>query len=306
MKDLSAVKGMIFDIKRFAIHDGPGIRTTVFFKGCPLHCLWCHNPEGIDRHFEMIVRSSRCSQCYLCLEVCPLGAISKNSGPVAIDRTKCDLCGKCLDVCTYDALEIAGRRVSVQDVIDEVERDRIFYEQSGGGATLSGGEPLAQPKFCEAILSELNERNIPAALDTSGLAPWPSLWRCAAKADLILYDVKMIDNERHQKYTGVSNKRILENLRALAAAKKNIIIRIPVAAGVNDDDGNIRATIEFVRGLKTVKRVDLLRYHKGGQEKYKNLGKTACFEIFEPPSEARMEGIRRAFGDAGFTVRIGG
>lgn len=299
-------KGMIFDIKRFAIHDGPGIRTTVFLKGCPLHCLWCHNPEGIENKFELIARPSRCARCYSCISACPLGAISENSGPVEIDRSRCNLCGKCVKVCMYEALEMAGREISVKDVIEEVEKDRIFYEQSGGGATLSGGEPLGQPEFCEEILTELNKKNIPAALDTSGLAPWEVLATNAGEADIVLYDLKMIDAKRHKKYTGVSNALILDNLKKLSREHKNIVIRIPLAAGVNDDEQNIRLTIDFLRPLKTVNKVSLLKYHKGGVEKYKNLGKAPCFKIYEAPSDQRMEEIRRSFIKAGFAVKIGG
>ncbi|MCJ7565297.1 MAG: glycyl-radical enzyme activating protein [Candidatus Aminicenantes bacterium] len=303
---MSNAKGMIFDIKRFAIHDGPGIRTIIFFKGCSLQCLWCHNPEGIDNGSELMARSSRCAKCYSCVAACSLGAISRNGGPVVIDRAKCDLCGECVEVCMYEALQIAGRKVSVPEVMAEIEKDRIFYEQSGGGVTLSGGEPLSQPAFCEAILTELDQRNIPTALDTSGLAPWGVLWRSASKADLILYDLKMMDGEKHKKYTGVTNNRILDNLKKLAAAKKDIAVRIPLMAGVNDDKENIRRTIDFLKSLKVIKKIGLLSYHKGGQEKYKNLGKTDCFEIFEPPSKARMEEISQAFAGAGFTVKIGG
>jgi pyruvate formate lyase activating enzyme len=297
---------MIFDIKRFAIHDGPGIRTTVFFKGCPLHCLWCHNPEGIDDGFELISRPSRCARCYSCVSACPKAAISENSGPVEIDRSRCDLCGKCVKVCMYEALEMAGRERSMKDVIEEVEKDRIFYEQSGGGATISGGEPLSQPNFCQEILAALGERRIPAALDTSGLAPWDVLFKTAGEADVVLYDLKIMDAKKHKKYTGVSNGLILDNLKKLSGAHKNIVIRIPLAAGVNDDEENIRLTIDFLRPLKTIKNVSLLKYHKGGVEKYKNLGKASCFKIFEAPSDRRMEEIRQSFIKAGFTVKIGG
>lgn len=299
-------KGVIFDIKRFAVHDGPGIRTTVFFKGCPLHCLWCHNPEGIAKGPELMVRSSRCARCYSCVDACPRGAISRNTGPIAVDRAKCDLCGECVQVCMYEALEMAGRVVSVKDVVQEIERDRIFFEQSGGGVTLSGGEPAGQPDFCRGLLAEMNRRSIHAALDTAGLATWDALWKCASLADLILYDLKLMDGKKHLKYTGVSNVPVLENLKKLAAAKKDIVARIPLMSGVNDDDGNIQGTIDFLRRLETVEKVSLLRYHQGGREKYKNLDRVLSFRIYEPPSEKRMEEIRRKFTDAGFQVKIGG
>jgi len=301
-------KGLIFDIKRYAVHDGPGIRTTVFFKGCPLHCRWCHNPEGISKARELMTRSSRCARCYSCLPACPLGAISKKSGagPVVVDRAKCDLCGRCVQACMYDALEMAGRDVNIEDIVAEVEKDRIFFESSGGGVTLSGGEPLVQPEFCRGLLEALNKRSIPTALDTSGFASWETLWACASRADLILYDLKMMDDKKHISHTGVSNRAILENLKKLAATKKNVAVRVPLMAGVNDDDENLGLTVDFLRRLPSVKKVGLLRYHKGGLEKAGNLGRGKSFRAFEPPSDARMEEIRRTFTEAGFIAAIGG
>ncbi len=303
-----ALEGMIFDIKRFAVHDGPGIRTTIFLKGCPLHCLWCHNPESIAPGPELIARSSRCSRCFACIPACPVKAISKDEkgGPVSVDRKKCDLCGACAEACSYEALQIVGRRAKVDDVVAEAMRDRVFYEESGGGVTLSGGEPLAQPAFAEALLTAFQERGIHTALDTSGLARWAVLDRVASKADLILYDLKLMDGIAHKDQTGSPNSLILENFIRLASLGRAIDVRIPLVSGVNDGQAAIRAQIDFLRALPAVRRIDLLAYHKGGQEKYRNLGKQDCFRIFEAPSAERMEAVRRDFADAGFTVSIGG
>jgi pyruvate formate lyase activating enzyme len=201
---------------------------------------------------------------------------------------------------------MAGREVTIAEVVAEVERDRIFYDQSGGGVTLSGGEPLAQPEFCRELLAELQARGVHTALDTSGLAAWETLASCAEKADLVLYDLKMIDDRKHRETTGVSNARILANLKKLAGRKKPIAVRIPLMAGINDGPADIRAAIEFLKPLPSVKTVGLLRYHKGGQEKYKNLGQESRFQIFDSPSDERIGEIRQAFVTAGYNVRIGG
>lgn len=206
----------------------------------------------------------------------------------------------------YEAIAVIGRKVTVDEVAADIERDRIFYEQSGGGATLSGGEPAQQAAFSEALLSELQSRGIHTALDTSGLVPWPALEKLVARSDLVLYDLKLMDEARHRLTAGVSNALILENLVRLGRDGKPVFVRIPLEAGVNDDAANIAATIGFLKPLPSVRRVDLLGYHKGGREKYRNLGKESQFEIFEPPSTERMQEIRRAFVKAGFTVTIGG
>ncbi len=301
------VKGTIFDIKHYAVHDGPGIRTTVFFKGCPLNCLWCHNPEGIDRGLELVVRASRCAaDCTACLAACPEGALSKSSGRIEVHRDKCNLCGKCEEACLYEALEIAGKEVAVADVLKEVEKDNIFYDESGGGVTFSGGEPLSQPLFLEALVDELKSRGVRIALDTSGFAPREALEKVAAKVDLILFDLKLIDEEKHKKYTGVSNRLILDNLKALSHLKKEICIRIPMIAGVNDDADNISGTLDFIRSLKNVSRISLLPYHKGGCQKYDRLGKAVSGEDLSSPSEERLREIQDFFEASGFAVKRGG
>ncbi len=305
--------GTIFDLKRYSIHDGPGIRTTVFFKGCPLHCLWCHNPEGIDRGPELMHWDSRCARCHACIAACPTGALATNqssreaaSGAVVIDRAKCDLCGRCAEACLYEAMQLVGYSTAVAELVREIEKDRVFFEQSGGGVTFSGGEPLAQPGFLEGLVDALRGRGIRTALDTTGLAPAELLARIAVKTDLVLYDLKIMDEAKHRELTGVSNRSILENLARLAASPTEVWVRIPLMGGVNDGEENIRATIAFLESLKTIKTVGLLPYHAGGDGKARRLGKDACFRSFEPPSDERCAAIEAAFRDAGFRVQKGG
>ena len=299
--------GKVFDIKRYSIHDGPGIRTTVFLKGCSLRCLWCHNPESADPGPELMHWPGRCSRCYACIEVCPKGAIAKDAaGAVVIDRNACDLCGKCAEACLYDAMQMVGREMSVEDVLAEVEKDRVFYEQSGGGLTLSGGDPFVQSAFAEALLDGCRARGIRTAVDTAGFSKNGVLDRMASKTDLILYDLKCMDDARHKELTGVSNVPIIDNLKRLAAGRTEVWVRIPLVPGVNDDDENIRRTIAFLSSLKTIRRIGILPYHSGGLEKARRIGQESHFRKFETPSEKRVAAIEAAFGEAGFEVRRGG
>ena len=288
------MKGLIFDIKRFAIHDGPGIRTTVFFKGCPLHCAWCHNPEGVSKELEFMLFPARCAaECRACVKVVPKTAISKSGGRVAIDRSFRDAGGmaRAADACLYDALRLVGRSVSVGDLVAEVEKDRVFYEKSGGGVTFSGGEPLLQPRFLLELADALRARGLRTVLDTSGFAEWESLERVARKVDLVLYDLKLMDDAGHKEYTGVSNRAILENLRRLSTLGRPIRVRIPLVPGVNDGPENIRRTAGFLKPLANIERVSVLPYHKGGRAKAGGIGKGAEFREFAAPSAAAVDAV---------------
>ncbi len=299
--------GRVFDIKRYSIHDGPGIRTTVFLKGCSLNCLWCHNPESVTATPELMHWSGRCARCYACVAACPKAALAKGAaGAVVIDRDLCDLCGRCAEACLYDAMQIVGREMSVEEVLDEVEKDRVFYEQSGGGVTLSGGDPSVQPAFAEAILDGCRARGLRTAIDTAGFSGNGALELLAAKADLVLFDLKLMDEARHKEYTGAPNGPILGNLEELAAGRTEVWVRIPLIAGVNDGDDNIARTIAFLRSLRTIKRVGVLPYHTGGLEKARRIGKEAKFRKFGSPSEATIAAVEAAFHGAGFEVRRGG
>jgi pyruvate formate lyase activating enzyme len=301
------VKGTIFDIKRYAVHDGPGIRTTVFFKGCSLRCQWCHNPEGIERKHEIMFRPERCAEdCRQCVIRCPRKAIVKKTEVIHIDKDRCDLCGVCGEVCVYEAIEWVGRDVTVQEILDEVGKDRVFYDESGGGVTLSGGEPLVQSGFLLELLDELGKRNIHTALDTSGFVPYKILEKAGQKVDLLLYDLKIMDGNKHQAFTGESNALILDNLRKISADGKEIIIRMPVIRGINDDEENIHRLAEFLHTCRNVKEIDLLPYHKGAEGKLRRLMKKSVPLDFEAPAEERLEAIKRKLSSHGFAVKIGG
>lgn len=300
------VKGIVFDIKKYAIHDGPGIRTTVFFKGCPLRCQWCHNPESMRRNPEHGLRSSRCTRCGACIEVCPNQAISFIDNLPLIDTSKCQLCGKCVDICIVGAREIIGQELSVREIMTEVEKDVIFYDQSDGGVTFSGGEPLMQPEFLFALLNQCKKQQIHTAVDTSCYAKPEILERISEKTDLFLCDIKHLDNETHERSTGVENRLILNNIKRLSEMGKEIVIRIPVIPGFNDKDANIEATGEFVASLPGVSRIDILPYNRGGQEKSARLTTSIEPMHTETPNDDKMNSIAEILKQYGFEVKIGG
>lgn len=262
---------MIFDIKRYAIHDGPGIRTTVFFKGCPLHCKWCHNPESIRTRPELGFRQSRCIGCGQCIQVCPNNAISLKDGVITTVAAKCTQCCKCVDVCIPGARELIGSERDIQDIVAEIEKDVMFYDSSGGGVTISGGEPLAQPDVLCALLTECRNRGIHTTVDTTCYAKLDVVKRVRPLGDLFLCDVKHLDDEIHREITGVSNEPILSNIKWLDESGANIIIRMPFVPGYNDSESNIKALGEFVSKLRNVSLIELLLYNSGGREKAKRL-----------------------------------
>jgi pyruvate formate lyase activating enzyme len=295
---------VVFNIMRFALHDGPGIRTTVFLKGCPLSCWWCHNPESLRPAPEIVYFPERCRLCGDCIPACPAGAIELR-GRTLLRSQACRSCGACVEACLAGARELAGRRMTVSEVLREVERDAVFFDESGGGVTLSGGEPLAQPWFAEPLLAGCRERRIHTTLDTCGFAPRSDFLRVAARADLVLFDLKLTDPDRHLKYTGVSNQVILENLEALSRTGRALVVRVPVIPGVNDDDEEV----ERLAGLlsdRGIRRVDLLPYHRIGADKYRRFGLSYRMAELEPPSPACMARIAEKLARAGLDVRQGG
>jgi len=297
------ITGLIFDIKKFSIHDGPGIRTTVFFKGCPLNCRWCHNPESQAQQPELVFWEDRCIGCGACTEVCDQGAISES---LAVDAEKCTLCGACVEACYAEAREMVGREMSVSQVMEEIERDIPFYDQSGGGATFSGGEPLMQPHFLLVLLRACKEQDIHTALDTCGFASWDILDGVRRYVDLFLYDLKLMDDERHRKFTGVSNELILRNLHRLSERGHDICLRIPLVPGINDGDDHVRQIGAFAAALPHLERVDILPYHHIAQDKYERLGKVYELPETRPPADERVAGIAQVLREFGLRVKIGG
>jgi pyruvate formate lyase activating enzyme len=298
--------GMIFDIQKYAIHDGPGIRTTVFFKGCPLRCWWCQNPEGQDLKPELIYRKSRCIDCGECVKNCPQEAISLGAEHVSINRENCVLCDNCSRVCPSDALSIAGKQMSVKEILEEIEKDMTFFNESGGGVTFSGGEPLLQHDFLNALLIECKERDIHTIVQTCGFAPYKIIDRVRDNVDLFLYDIKIMDDRKHRKYTGASNGHILENLKKLAENGSSIVISFPIIPSINDDDENVTRIAQFIQPLPNIERVNLLPYHRAGIEKYKNLGKPYKLDRIQPPSNQRIKSIKEKIESFGIRVGVGG
>ncbi len=298
--------GVIFDIAKFSIHDGPGIRTTVFLKGCPLSCPWCHNPESQALERQRWFWERRCIRCGACVEACTHGAISLSGDSVITDEARCVVCGDCVEVCQAEAREIVGRQATVAEVMAEVEKDIIFYDESGGGVTFSGGEPLMQPDFLRALLQSCKEKEIHAAVDTSGLAAWKTLRQISQDVDLFLYDLKLMDDEKHRRLTGISNDLILSNLRALASQGSTITVRVPIIPNINDDGENISRTGEFVASLPRVPPVSILPYHKAGADKYARLNKTYAMPQTQSPSDERMAEIAAVLQGFGLTVKVGG
>jgi len=299
--------GIIFDIKKYAIHDGPGIRTTIFLKGCPLQCFWCHNPEGINSYPELIYQENRCLEdCLDCINVCPNKALTQQNGSIFIDRKKCALSGKCADICPTEALRIIGRKISVLELVQEIEKDRIFFEQSNGGVTFSGGEPLMQPEFLFALLEECKKRNIHTVVDTCGYTPFINFTQIKDKVDLFLYDLKIMDEKKHRDITGVSNQLILDNLKKLSELKKKINIRIPLIANLNDTEKNTLQAAEFLKSLGNIKDISLLPYHKIGIGKYKNLERKTFGSEIKTPLDEKINKIKIRFANYGFNVKIGG
>ena len=301
-------QGTVFDIQSYSLHDGPGIRTTVFLKGCPLACVWCQNPESQRHQPEVLLYPERCTGCGQCVPACPSQAIRVEDGKSHTDRNLCKGCGKCADVCLNEARRLAGRVWTAEDVFADVKRDDAFYRRSGGGVTLSGGEPLAQAEFSTAILSLCKRAGLHTAIETTGLAQWATLEQVLEHVDLVLYDLKHMDSASHQKFTGMPNDLILENLKRIHREYSiPIVARIPIVPGHNADLKNIEATARFiVNALGSGAKVNILAYHRLGEAKYGRLEREGSGTSITPPTAEEMAAIQKTMESLGLTVSIGG
>ena len=302
----------VFNIQPFCIHDGPGIRSTVFVKGCPLRCIWCANPESNSPRPELMTYAVKCTGCGACVPACPRGAISLGTGPdgkktVALtDRKICVSCGACVDRCAYGAREISGRIMTVREVLDQISGDKLFYDDSGGGMTISGGEALAHPEFCAHLFAASRAEGISTAIESSSFARRETVDLVFSHVDIALLDVKHMDSAEHEMLTGVPNGLILDNIRHVHDdLKVPVIIRVPVIPGYNDSEENMAATGAFAASLGSDVSLNLLPYHKLGESKNEDLGHPFSLGI-DPPGDGRMQELRAIVGKYVADVRIGG
>lgn len=285
------LSGNVFNIQKFSIHDGPGIRTTVFLKGCPLRCLWCHNPEGLSPKTEIEYEPSKCIGCGICAALCKNGCHALSENGHEYSRTDCTCCGECVKECVAGSLKLVGASQTVEEVIKKVMADKIFYDTSGGGMTVSGGEPFFQSEFTLALLRSAKESGLHTAVETSGFCRLEVLLEAATCTDLFLFDYKATGEELHRELTGVSQKPILENMRSLSEAGAKMILRCPIVPGANDTNEHFSAIAALAEETVGIQRVELEPYHALGTGKAPKIGKTQAF-VTSAPSKERMEEIR--------------
>lgn len=299
--------GLIFDIKRYSINDGPGIRVTVFFKGCNLNCDWCHNPESISHKVQKMYSKNKCIGCNSCVENCTENACTLTIDGIITDTNKCKLCGKCADFCSTTATEISGRIETTQNILYIIQKETVFMDSSNGGVTFSGGEPLLQHKFLFELLDECGKKGIHRAIDTAGYIKTDVLLEAAKKTELFLFDLKMMDSDLHKKWTGVNNELILANLQKLAETGCEINIRIPLIVSINDDEKNIDDCARYISSLAgEKKKVNILPYHNIAQQKYVKLGLVYNSQNLEEPNKNKIQNIINHFSSYGIKAVIGG
>jgi pyruvate formate lyase activating enzyme len=308
---------VVFNIQRFSIHDGPGIRTTVFLKGCSMACFWCHNPEGRKPRPEIMYHADRCISCGECVEVCPNDAHSLHDGVHAYDRDECLTTGECVKVCCSEALELVGRVMTVDEVLEEALRDRPFYETSGGGVTISGGEPTLKSVFSKNLMSRLQSEGIHTAIETCGNCHWEDLESILPVTDLVMLDLKSLDREIHKEVTEVSNERIVENARRLAETPIPLTLRTPIVPAVNESVEDFESILEFVLELRQIRagvkkgrsagpaiQYELLTFHKLAADKYRSLGMQYAAENLDPPSREKMNALAALARERGVALTV--
>lgn len=294
-------------IQRYSVHDGPGIRTVVFFLGCPLRCEWCHNPETSNAKPQLMMNHQLCSRCDVCINKCPNNAIYISElGRIATKWEKCNNCFKCIDECYYMARQLTGKPYTVEEVFDEVKKDKIVYKNTYGGITLSGGEPTLYPDFCNEVLKRCKMLKINTAIETCGYCDFNNFEKMIDNIDLFLYDFKLFDKEKHKKYTGVDNQIILQNLKRLLDRNKKVIIRIPLIPGVNDDVCEFTNMLSFIRGLKKIEYIHIMPFHQIGSLKYDMLEVDYKMRMLKEENNMDIDKCKKLAEDMGFKVSIGG
>lgn len=304
--DLLSLKGIVFNIQRYSTQDGPGIRTCVFLKGCPLRCAWCSNPESQVTSPEIVIDPALCRNCGSCERVCPVSAIFPATGSRRTDNSKCTLCSACIDVCPANAIRLYGRLLKVSEVLDTVLRDKSYYLRSGGGLTVSGGEPALQWEFTNALTRAAKAEGIGTLVETCGHAPWEYLEKALEFADMVFYDLKLADDILHRYYTGQGNGLILENLHKVSLYKERLTVRIPLIPGINDSEKELSAIGEIIKSLPHVERIGILPYHRFGVKKYILFDRKYGFEDTSPPDERTISYARDLLEKiTGYEVLVG-
>ena len=297
------MKGLITDIQRFSLNDGPGIRTTVFFKGCNMKCPWCHNPETLSKQKELLFYSEKCIGCGKCFEACPLSAHVIVNGRHTVDRSLCRSCGKCAEVCYAEALMISGREMTVEQILAEILRDKAYYEASGGGVTLSGGEVLCHFEFACALAKACREEGIPVAIESNLSVPYERIQPLLSLCDVVMTDIKLFQDETHRKYTGLSNQTTLENIQRITTIP--LIVRTPLVEGITATEENLRAIAGFLSGKENLLYYQLLNFNPLGDFKYRGLDAENAFAALCPYTDAQMHAFGKMLSGYGIRIKVG-